>query len=239
MNPRVASLYSFLAITVLTALAVLAAAVGWLPSAQPDLVKWGLPVVLAEIVATVVAYVRTGSDASRAARVLRGAWWQYVFGTIHHPVTFLRVSFAPDGRLLLDGTACDGEGHPVATWTGENAAFNPSNRQLFYFWEGTDHVEQRTLSGVGVFQFEARDGDGVGEAAEGWFTRGDILQAARKTAVRDIQQVALRRATPDEARVLDGSDSAARARLIASRYEAFRREWGIAPTGEPPAATPL
>ena len=59
MNTRTITLLAFLAITVLTAVAVLAAAVGWLPNAKPQLVSWGIPAVLGEIVVTVILYVKS------------------------------------------------------------------------------------------------------------------------------------------------------------------------------------
>ena len=59
MNTRTITLLAFLAITVLTAVAVLAAAVGWLPKANPQLVSWGIPAVLGEIVVTVILYVKS------------------------------------------------------------------------------------------------------------------------------------------------------------------------------------
>jgi len=73
MNPRTTALLAFLAITVLTALAVLAAAVGWLPSADPKLVSWGIPAVLGEIVATVVVYLKTPAHIIRVNLEFQGA----------------------------------------------------------------------------------------------------------------------------------------------------------------------
>jgi hypothetical protein len=51
MEPRILVLIAFVVITVLTALAVLAAAVGWFPAADPKLIAWGIPTVLGEIAA--------------------------------------------------------------------------------------------------------------------------------------------------------------------------------------------
>jgi hypothetical protein len=59
MSPRVWVLVAFLLITVLTALAVLGASLGFFPEANERLVTWGMPVVLGEIVATVVIFFRT------------------------------------------------------------------------------------------------------------------------------------------------------------------------------------
>ena len=64
MEPRVVALLSFVCITVLTALAVLGAALGFFPNANEQLVTWGLPAVLGEIVVTVVLYLRS-SDGHR------------------------------------------------------------------------------------------------------------------------------------------------------------------------------
>jgi hypothetical protein len=65
MNPRTIALLAFVGITVLTAVAVLGAAVGWLPNADPRLVSWGIPAVLGEIAATVVIYLRTPAHTIR------------------------------------------------------------------------------------------------------------------------------------------------------------------------------
>jgi hypothetical protein len=43
----------------LSALAVLAAAVGWLPNADPTLISWGIPTVLGEIIATMVMFFKS------------------------------------------------------------------------------------------------------------------------------------------------------------------------------------
>jgi hypothetical protein len=58
MEPRMIVLIAFVSITVLTALAVLGAAVGWLPQADPKLISWGIPTVLGEIVATMVMFFK-------------------------------------------------------------------------------------------------------------------------------------------------------------------------------------
>ena len=72
MNPRAIALLAFLGITVLTAVAVLAAAVGWLPSADPKLVSWGIPTVLGEIVATVVIYLKSPVETIRVNLEFQG-----------------------------------------------------------------------------------------------------------------------------------------------------------------------
>lgn len=58
MEPRVIVLIAFISITVLTALAVLAASVGWLPDANEQLVTWGLPTIVGEIVATMIMFFK-------------------------------------------------------------------------------------------------------------------------------------------------------------------------------------
>ena len=73
MNPRTIALLTFLAITLLTALAVLAAAVGWLPRADPKLISWGIPAVLGEIVATVVVYLKSPAHTIRVNLEFKGA----------------------------------------------------------------------------------------------------------------------------------------------------------------------
>ena len=62
MHPRTITLFAFLAIFVLTAMAVLAAAVGWLPGADPKLVTWGIPALLGEIAAAVLVYFKSPTE---------------------------------------------------------------------------------------------------------------------------------------------------------------------------------
>lgn len=59
MEPRVVVLLAFVLTTVLTALAVLGAAIGLFPAASDKLVTWGIPAVLGEIVASIVLFFRT------------------------------------------------------------------------------------------------------------------------------------------------------------------------------------
>jgi hypothetical protein len=72
MNPRTVALFAFIVITVLTALAVLGAAVGWLPQADPKLVSWGIPAVLGEIVATVVIYLKSPTSVIKVNLAFEG-----------------------------------------------------------------------------------------------------------------------------------------------------------------------
>lgn len=59
MEPRVIVLLVFMAITMLTALAVLAAALGLFPNANSQLISWGIPTVLGEIIVTVIIFFRS------------------------------------------------------------------------------------------------------------------------------------------------------------------------------------
>jgi hypothetical protein len=96
----------FLLITLLTAIAVLAAAVGWLPHAAPQLVTWGIPGLLAEIVATVVVF-------------FKGQWAQN-----------LRVNIAFDGadasEVILDVANCCYEVHDTAGELVQSGKVGPS-----------------------------------------------------------------------------------------------------------------
>lgn len=59
MEPRVIVLFAFIAVTLLTALAVLGAALGFFPMASEQLISWGIPAVLGEIAVTVVMFFQT------------------------------------------------------------------------------------------------------------------------------------------------------------------------------------
>jgi len=59
MGQRIIVLSAFVLITVLTALAVLGAAIGLFPGANEKLITWGIPTVLGEIVASVVLFFKT------------------------------------------------------------------------------------------------------------------------------------------------------------------------------------
>ena len=51
-------LYALVVVTILTALAVLIAALGWVSNPDPKLVSWGIPTVLGEIVAAVLIFFK-------------------------------------------------------------------------------------------------------------------------------------------------------------------------------------
>jgi hypothetical protein len=58
LEPRVVVLYVFVFITLLTAIAVIGAAIGLFPGAVPKLVSWGLPILGGEIIMTVALILR-------------------------------------------------------------------------------------------------------------------------------------------------------------------------------------
>jgi hypothetical protein len=58
MGQRTIVLVAFVVITVLTALAVLGAALGLFPGANEKLITWGIPAVLGEIVASIVLFFK-------------------------------------------------------------------------------------------------------------------------------------------------------------------------------------
>jgi hypothetical protein len=99
MAPRVWVLTVFLLLMLLTGVAVLGAAVGWLRHAAPQLVTWGLPSFLGEILASVIV-------------VFKLQWTQKE--TVSRPrANKLRVNIAFDGfdtaDVVLDGANCSYE----------------------------------------------------------------------------------------------------------------------------------
>ena len=58
MDVKNVALLGFLFVTMVTAFAVIASAVGVLPNVDPQFVKWGIPTVLGGIVGTVVLFLR-------------------------------------------------------------------------------------------------------------------------------------------------------------------------------------
>ena len=129
MQPRILVLIAFVIITVLSALAVLAAAVGWLPNADEKLVSWGIPAVLGEIVATMVMF-------------FKGQWESQMIKNI----TFDEVDPADidldgpncrytivdsSGRELNSGNVAPSFGHDIATVSGYHEM--PANRWVLRF----------------------------------------------------------------------------------------------------------
>jgi hypothetical protein len=104
--PRSWVLAVFLLITFLSAVAVLAAAIGWLPHVTPQLVSWGIPAVLGEIVVTVIVF-------------FRGQWAQK-----------LRINIAFEGAnasdVILDVSNCSYEVHDTAGELVQKGKVGPS-----------------------------------------------------------------------------------------------------------------
>jgi hypothetical protein len=95
---------------------------------------------------------------------------------------------------------------------------------LFYFWRGDDYSERDTaFSGIGVFTFRHSKDTGVSGPAKGWYTAGALQE---KLEVTGKQIVELRRASPEDCKVMSAGDSAARSRLVRERYAQWSSSFG-------------
>jgi hypothetical protein len=156
-------------------------------------------------------------DEGRLTRI-EGDWWQHslTLRSEREPsaIGFLRIRRDRDGGLDVAGRGWQEDGtlssrySSIATKEGHNP---PS---VFYFWTGERprHPNAPQLEGTGEIRLEEAD-----RAAGYWTTRSDAdLQLHERTSGVYL------RADPDDMRILDGGDGAARAALLAARLEEWR-----------------
>jgi hypothetical protein len=155
-------------------------------------------------------------SVGRLARI-EGLWWQYSITERgpHEPsaLGLLRVSRGRDGGLEIAGRSWGENGALTARYASEAAKERKEPSGIFYFWRGERPRDPNTpqLEGTGEIRLESAD------RAAGYFTtRGS---ARGKVEARTVGVYL--RADPDDLRILDGSDDARRAELLAERL----RNW--------------
>ena len=161
--------------------------------------------------------LRNAIEAQGRLARIEGLWWQFSLTerSAHEPsaVSLLRISRDREGGLELNGRSWQEDGTLSARYWSEAAKEKKEPAGIFYYWKGERPRDANApqLDGTGEIRIESVD------RAAGYFTtRSD---SRPKINVR-TSGVYLR-ADPGDLRILDGSDVAARAELIAAQL----RHW--------------
>lgn len=142
---------------------------------------------------------------------IEGLWWQYSLSerTQKEPsaVSLLRISRDRDGVLEVRGRAWQEDGRLSARYWSEASREKKEPSGLFYYWNGERPLDPDAprLEGTGEIRLESAD-----RANGYWTTRSDGRQKvnARTSGIYV-------RAASEDLKILDGSDNAQRAKLIA------------------------
>ena len=164
-----------------------------------------------EEVEAIVGKLRKAIEHEGRFAAIEGLWWQFSLSERSQKepsaVSLLRVSRGRNGMLEMNGRAWQEDGKLSARYWSEavKERMNPSG--LFYYWNGERPLDPNAprLEGTGEILLESAD------RANGYFTtRSDGRQKvnARTSGIYV-------RAASEDLRILDGSDNAQRAKLIA------------------------
>jgi hypothetical protein len=151
-----------------------------------------------------------------------GGWWERLTGTDDSTrISWMRVTRSADGaRLAIDGRGYDDDGQFAADWHTEFLSIDEvtqSEARVRYYWQGRHSRGSSMLfGGVGRLTFVIGADDRV-SAGSGEFT--DVcLNAALEPATKLVE---LRRASADEAAVMNGKDPLARRALLRRTVDAW------------------
>jgi hypothetical protein len=162
--------------------------------------------------------LRKAIEAEGRLSRLEGDWWQLSLTARSElepsAVSLLTVHRDRDGTLAIAGRSWQEDGTLSARYWSEASKERVDPAGVLYFWKGERprHPNAPQLEGAGEITLETVD------RAAGYFTtRSDGADAfhARTSGV-------YLRADPGDMAVLDGSDAAQRAALIARRLEEWR-----------------
>src|SRR5262245_16831841 len=152
----------------------------------------------------------------RVARI-EGLWWQFSLTerSVREPsaVSLLRISRDRDGALELAGRSWQEDGSLSARYWSEAAKAKKEPPGIFYYWKGERPRDPNApaLDGTGEIRVESAD------RAAGYFTTRSDTHPRVNARTSGVYW----RAAPEDMNVLDGSDDAQRAALIAERL----RHW--------------
>jgi CAP12/Pycsar effector protein, TIR domain len=161
--------------------------------------------------------LRDAVNAEGRLHRVEGDWWQHSLTarTELEPsvISLLTISRDRSGALEVAGRSWQADGTLSARYWSEASKEHVDPAGIFYFWHGERprHPDAPELEGTGEIKLESVD-----RAAGYWTTRSAGVEVfhARTSGV-------YLRADPEDAAVLDGTDAAERAALIARRLE----EW--------------
>jgi len=148
---------------------------------------------------------------------LEGDWWQHslTVRSEREPsaISLLRISRDREGGLEVAGRGWQEDGTLSSRYWSVASKENRDRPTVFYYYNGERprHPNAPQLEGTGEIRL-----DDVDRASGYWITRSDA-----DPALRERTSGVYLRADPDDMRILDGSDAAARAELLRKRLQ----EW--------------
>ena len=154
-------------------------------------------------------------DEGRIARI-EGWWWQFSLTELsaNEPsaVSLLRVSRNRSGSLEIGGRSWRADGKLSARWKCEASRERHDPSGIFYYWKGERPRDPKVpqVEGTGEVLLESLD-----RATGYWTTRSGGTEIARTSGV-------YWRADPGDLGVMDGSDDAQRAALMAERLKTWK-----------------
>src|SRR5690349_5511000 len=155
-------------------------------------------------------------DEGRLTR-LEGDWWQHSLTarSDREPsaISLLRISRDREGGLEVAGRGWQEDGTLSSRYWSVASKEHRDPPTVFYYYNGERprHPNAPQLEGTGEIRL-----DDVDRASGYWITRSDS-----DPALRERTSGVYLRADPDDMRILDGSDAAARAELLRKRLQ----EW--------------
>lgn len=179
-------------------------------------IRYGDAATAAEIRA-VNQKLRNAIESQGRIADIEGWWWQYSLTERSElepsALGLLRVARGRDGVLEMTGRSWQGDGRLSARYRSEAAKELKSPSGLFYYWKGERPLDPNSplLEGTGEIRLESTD------RATGYFT----TRADRQPEVNARTSGIYVRASPDDVKTLDGTDSEQRATTIAARL----RDW--------------
>jgi hypothetical protein len=148
---------------------------------------------------------------------LEGDWWQHslTVRSEREPsaISLLRISRDREGGLEVAGRGWQEDGTLSSRYWSVASKEHRDPPTVFYYYNGERprHPNAPQLEGTGEIRL-----DDVDRASGYWITRSDA-----DPALRERTSGVYLRADPDDMRILDGSDAAARAELLRKRLQ----EW--------------
>lgn len=136
-------------------------------------------------------------------RAVRGYWWESINPETHSRLSLMEIARdANSGRISLRGRGYRSDGQRTTTWASQAACANPTEQQIYYYWEGTIETEtQANYGGIGKIDFIPSP-DGRFESAHGYFLNVKLLIAGPQ----DRKLTTMVRATDEDVRVMTGAD---------------------------------
>ncbi len=153
-------------------------------------------------------------EQQRAAERLHGHWWEYITPDDASAVSYFELSPEPHvNSVRMKGLAYGLDGKYTATWETNFVCIRIDERKVYYFWKGYHRdTPARIFEGIGEIDFDFTGDDRLSKG-RGFFS--DVYFAKPETARK--KQIVLRRSTPNEDRIMAGSNEQAIADLLSEK----------------------